>query len=207
MKNDKIVTKSERSRRYPIRCIECGKVEVRPAIVDKAVRKNHDGRVYDLTVEKLPVNICAACGETYFTEQSDDEIVMALRKHLELLTPKQIRDNLEALHLNQKQAASILGIAPETLSRWLSGSVVQSRAMDNFLRAFFESDEVRQGLQFSKGAHRFGEIVSTNGSKSVRFLPVRESVQFPALERNGIAVKSREIAGYIEQSGRVFAMA
>ena len=138
-------------KRYPIRCVECGKSEVRPAVVSQTVRRNHDGRVYDLAVEGLQVTKCDACGEVYFTQESDDRITAALREHLSLLTPEQIRENLVVLGMTQKEAAMRLGVAAETMCRWLSGSVVQSRAMDNLLRAFFACPEVRAGLSGNGG--------------------------------------------------------
>ncbi len=33
-----------------------------------------------------------------------------------------------------QELAERLGVAPETISRWVNGALIQSRAMDNFLR-------------------------------------------------------------------------
>ena len=148
-----------RQKKYPIRCIECGKKEVRPAVIRREVEKNHDGRIYLLAIEDLPVTKCGDCGEVFFTTDSDDRIAAALREHLALLTPAQIRENLEALGLTQKDAAERIGVAPETLSRWLSGAMIQSRAMDNLLRSFFGSAEVRENLSGAGLNPRFGEVV------------------------------------------------
>jgi putative zinc finger/helix-turn-helix YgiT family protein len=148
-----------RRGKYPIRCIDCGKKEVYPAVIPYSFQKNHGGRVYDLRVDDLPVCKCRACGEVSFDLESDDRMVAALRAHLTLLTPDQIRANLEALKLSQREAAEALGIAAETLSRWLSGGMVQSRAMDNLLRAFFGSPEVRAGLHGNQRS-KFGEQVA-----------------------------------------------
>ena len=153
-------TATEHRKKYPIRCIECGKKEVRPAMVHQTVQRNHDGRIYDLDVTNLPVTRCEACGEVYFTLDSDDRIIAVLREQLGLLTPEQIRANLEALQLNQKEAAAALGVAAETLSRWLTGGLIQSRAMDNLLRAFFGSAEVQHGLMNPEGRCRFGEKIA-----------------------------------------------
>ncbi len=152
------VRSGERGKRYPLRCIECGKKEVRPASVDRQVQRNHDGRLYDLTVRDLPVTRCDACGAIFFTEESDDRITAALREHLGLLTPDQIRANLDALHLSQREAAGRLGVAPETLCRWLSGAIIQSRAMDNLLRVFFACPEVREKLKGERKGARTEEV-------------------------------------------------
>jgi len=42
--------------------------------------------------------------------------------------------------------AELLGVAKETISRWETGALIQSRAMDNLLRLFFESEDVRRRL-------------------------------------------------------------
>jgi putative zinc finger/helix-turn-helix YgiT family protein len=133
-------------RSFPFRCAECGKVEVRPAAIPYELEKNHDGTLHKLHFSQLHVNRCANCGEVYFSDDADREISAALRGKLNLLSPEQIRKNLAELHLTQKQAADRLGIAPETMSRWLSGAMIQSRAMDNLLRVFFECKDARQHL-------------------------------------------------------------
>ncbi len=75
-----------------------------------------------------------ACGELVFDDHADEQISEALRKHLGLLTPEQIRLALRALGMPQKTLAASLGIAEATLSRWMSGGLIQSRAMDNLMR-------------------------------------------------------------------------
>lgn len=147
----------KRRKNYPIRCIECGQREVRPDTIHDQVRKNHDGRVYELTVSDLPVTRCGACGQVFYIDESDDRIAAVLRQHLHLLAPARIRAHLQALNLSQKEAAEGLGVAPETLCRWLSGSVIQSRAMDNLLRVFFASPGVREKLMSRDPT--FGETV------------------------------------------------
>src|SRR5262249_38110213 len=77
----------------------------------------------------------------------DEKINEALRSHLRLLTPAQIRKGIEQLGLRQQELAERLGVAPETISRWVNGALIQSRAMDNLLRLFFALPEVRDVLR------------------------------------------------------------
>ncbi|HLW63881.1 MAG TPA: helix-turn-helix domain-containing protein [Gemmataceae bacterium] len=106
----------------------------------------HDGRLYSFAIPKLAIPVCRNCGQKVFTEKVEEQIQAALRAHLHLLTPEEIRFELEQLEMTQKDAADQIGIAEETLSRWLNGVQIQSRAMDNLLRLFFTSQEVRASL-------------------------------------------------------------
>ncbi len=109
----------------------------------------YDGRLYAFRIAALQVNQCAACGEVLFSNATDDQISQALREHLTLLSPRQIREALRALGLKQKDLGDRIGVAPETISRWMSGTHIQSRAMDNLMRLFFAFDNVRAALDAS----------------------------------------------------------
>jgi putative zinc finger/helix-turn-helix YgiT family protein len=133
-------------RPFPWRCRHCGKnaVVMTTTRYDAGVR--HDGRLYPFTIARLDIPVCQACGEQVFTEKVDDQINAALRSHLHLLTPEEMRHALERVGMTQKEAADRLGIAEATLSRWLNKTQIQSRAMDNLLRVFFAFPQVRTAL-------------------------------------------------------------
>ncbi len=63
-----------------------------------------------------------------------------------MLTPAQIRRGIEKLGLQQQELAERLGVAAETISRWVNGAQIQQRAFDRFLRAFYALPELRQAL-------------------------------------------------------------
>ena len=139
---------------FPRRCPECGKVEVHPATIAYDAEVKHDGRVYAFRIPELQVNRCAACGEVLFSNVTDEQISQALREHLSLLSPEQIRTALQAIGLKQKDFGQRIGVAPETISRWISGTYIQSRAMDNLMRLFFAFDNVRSALAGSAAPDR-----------------------------------------------------
>lgn len=130
----------------PARCPNCGKKEVAMTTIVYAADVRHDGRLHSFTVPDLELPVCRACGEKVFTEAVDRQVNDALRAHLNLLTPSQIRDAIERVGMSQKEVARRLGIAEATLSRWLNETQIQSRSMDNLLRAFFAFPEVRAVL-------------------------------------------------------------
>ncbi len=121
----------------------------------------HDGRLYAFTVPSLELPVCSACGEKVFTNEANQQIGAALRAHLGLLTPEEIRSGLDRLGLTQKESAQRLGIAEATLSHWLTDTQIQSRAMDNLMRLFLESEEARELL-----ARKFGHSVGKGSARS-----------------------------------------
>jgi putative zinc finger/helix-turn-helix YgiT family protein len=147
-------------RKYPARCTECGAREVRPAVVRHTGQKAHDGRLHALVIPDLHVLRCGKCGELLFDSESDRQITAALRRHLGLLRPEEIRTHLDALSLNQKDFAARLGVAAETVSRWLTGALIQSRAMDNLMRLFFDVPAAREYL--ARDSQAVGPVPDTN---------------------------------------------
>jgi len=110
-------------------------------------RVKQDGVVYELHLPSLEIPRCQTCGETVITTAVDERINEALRARLRLLTPDQMRKGIEKLGIKQQELAERLGVAPETISRWVNGALIQSRAMDNLLRLFFAVPEVRHVLR------------------------------------------------------------
>ena len=134
-------------RPFPWRCANCGKRAVHLSRVKKyeaAVR--HDGRLYSFTVPEIECPICDSCGAKVFTEAVDQQIATAFRVHAHLLLPQQIREAIQRVGAQQKEISRHLGLAEETLSRWLSESQIQSRSMDTLLRIYFAFPEVRHVL-------------------------------------------------------------
>jgi putative zinc finger/helix-turn-helix YgiT family protein len=136
-----------KSRPFPWRCPACLKGEVYPATIPYTIDVKHDGTLHSIHLPALEVPKCRACGELLFGIRADDQISEALRAQLKLLGPAQIRAARKALGLKQKELAELLGTAKATICRWETGGMIQSRAMDNLLRLFFESEEVRRLLR------------------------------------------------------------
>jgi putative zinc finger/helix-turn-helix YgiT family protein len=147
-------------KEFPWRCSRCRAKEVQPAVIGYTARVNHDGRIYELGLPALNTPRCRACGEVILDDQADEQISAALREHLGLLTPEQIRRALRALGMQQKTLAACLGIAEATLSRWLSGGLIQSRAMDNLMRVCFGIPAVRTVLTGTPMKSDFGVPVT-----------------------------------------------
>lgn len=138
---------NKKCRPFPWRCSDCREKAIFPKPTDFTITVKHDGRPYEVRISGLEIPTCRNCGEQVFTGVEDDRITEALREQINLLKPEEIRRRRKELELNQQELAEQLGVAKETISRWESGAVIQSRAMDNLLRLFFESDDTRSRLK------------------------------------------------------------
>ncbi len=116
------------------------------ATIEYEAQVRHDGRLHTFAIPDLQLPICQSCGEKVFTGEVDRQVNDALRSHLNLLTPVQIRQAIDRINMPQKEIAQRLGVAEATLSRWLNETQIQSRSMDNLLRVFFGFPQVRTAL-------------------------------------------------------------
>ncbi len=160
-----------RRRPFPWPCGNCLKDEVYPETMPYVIDVKHDDQLYHLEIPALCIPKCRACGELIFSNSVDDQIFQALRAHLRLLTPEQIRGGREALELSLQELAEKFGVAAETISRWERGGVIQSRAMDNFLRVFFAIPEAREVLRGAEQDPTLGiDAKLGNGNKCMNYL-------------------------------------
>ena len=137
---------TSKAKPYPRRCAVCGEVAVSRCHIpyDAAVR--HDGKLHAFSIASLGIDRCERCGEQFFTTSTDEEINLALRSYLGLLTPGEIRAGLALCNVSQKKFAEHLGIAAETVSRWLTGASIQTRSLDKLMRLYFTMASVRVAL-------------------------------------------------------------
>jgi putative zinc finger/helix-turn-helix YgiT family protein len=140
-------TRKRRNRPFPWPCANCLKVEVYPETISYTAEIKHDGRPYHIEIPELKIPKCRACGALTFSSSVDDQILRALRCQVRLLTPQQIKEQRRALGLKKKELAERLGVPAAIVSRWEAGRLIQSRAMDNLLRAFFALPELRAVLR------------------------------------------------------------
>jgi putative zinc finger/helix-turn-helix YgiT family protein len=139
--------KVAKARPFPWLCTDCFTPTVVPTVIDYTAKVKQDGVVHELHLPGIEVPCCQTCGQLSVTTEVDEQVSDALRSRLHLLTPAQIRKGIENLGLKQQELAERLGVAAETISRWVNGALIQSRAMDNLLRLYFAVPEVREVLQ------------------------------------------------------------
>ena len=153
-----------RTKPYPRLCTQCGETAVMPADIAYDAEVKHDGRLHRFPISRLMIDKCQRCGEEFFTNRTDEQIAAGLREFLGLLQPQDIRRRLDELGLTQRSFAARLGVAPETVSRWLNGLSIQTRALDNLMRVFFGFTSVRDVLPPDGPARTLGLLTAESGA-------------------------------------------
>lgn len=136
-----------KSRPFPWLCSKCATRTVTPTLSDFTINVKHDGVIHELHLRQIQVPQCQTCGNQIVTTEIDEQVNDALRARLHLLTPAQIRVNIGKLGLTQQELAEWLDVAPETVSRWMTGALIQSSRMNKRLRMFFAFPAAREMLQ------------------------------------------------------------
>ncbi|HYV39424.1 MAG TPA: type II TA system antitoxin MqsA family protein [Gemmataceae bacterium] len=152
---------ANRVRPYPWKCRNCGKIAVHPAVVTYEVDIEYEGKAYHVVTEKLPAPQCRECHSIYPDAQANRLITAEFRRQARILSPGQIRQDRESLGLTQKQLANALGCAEATISRWETGSQIQQRSSDNFLRVFFGIPAAREALTDDARLQRLGFVATS----------------------------------------------
>lgn len=158
------------------RCHVCGQRSLRRVKRSYEYAVGHDGRA-PVTIRIPDLDVVACTNPDCHAEHPDDTVLLddaASRRiteetyrQLGLLTPAEIRENRERLGLTQQQLQELLGLGGNTLSRWETGRVYQSRALDRFLRVVFESPEARKLLAGVRSASE-SEPVSRSSQPGYR---------------------------------------
>lgn len=132
-----------KTKPFPWTCVSCGTKTVMPRIEDYNAEQRYDGKPYSISVPNAEIPTCTQCGGKVLTDRVNRQISAALRTQLGLLTPEEIKTKIEMMAVSQKAVAALLRISPESVSRWISGSVIQTRSMDTMLRLLFDVENVR----------------------------------------------------------------
>jgi transcriptional regulator with XRE-family HTH domain len=120
---------------FPWTCPACGKRAVGETTLPYTFTAQHDNKQFEITIDRLEAPRCSECGEVVFDRVVNARLSDAIRERTGLLRPEEIRQHIELLGITQKQLADELHVAQETLSRWVSGSIIQSYNNDQRLRS------------------------------------------------------------------------
>jgi HTH-type transcriptional regulator/antitoxin MqsA len=124
------VEKKEEGRRCP----SCGHQPLVAQRIRDEFEYGPDDERITVVAEGVPVLTCPACGETLYGPEAAAVRHQAICRALDLLSPPEIKALRERLGPDQEDFARLTGIGVATLSRWERGRLLQTRAMDRYLR-------------------------------------------------------------------------
>lgn len=153
------VDRPVKQRPFPRSCPNCGKQEVRLAVVPYSRQFKYDSELHTIDIAELESPRCGACGQLVFGVSVDKQIHAAQRAHLKLLQAAQIRDGRERLGMTRGELAGRLGVAETSLADWEDDISIQPRATDNLMRVFFAFPEVRAVLDGRERHANLGVLV------------------------------------------------
>jgi putative zinc finger/helix-turn-helix YgiT family protein len=133
----------KKTKPFPWICPNCREQAVSPILRDYAVKADHDGSNYEVTIRDV-VPTCSRCGQAIITSDISERVSAELRRLAGLLPPEKIRAKRESLGLTTADLAATLRVAEPNLVRWENGMQLQPRAVDLLLRLYFDSVAVRQ---------------------------------------------------------------
>src|SRR5436190_23823408 len=97
-------------RPFPWPCPRCRQNTVWPVLMPYQSKLRYEDQWYTVDMPQLNIPRCTHCGELLFDNWADDQIDLAFRKQMHLLTPKQIQANRTALGLSRQVLAARLGV-------------------------------------------------------------------------------------------------
>lgn len=118
------------------RCPTCGQPTLQPRQIDDEFEYGPEGERITIVAHAVPVQVCQNpdCGETLYGPEAARVRHRAICAAMGLLTPEQIKGLRERLGPSQEEFAGLTGIGVATLSRWERGRLLQTRALDRYLR-------------------------------------------------------------------------
>jgi transcriptional regulator with XRE-family HTH domain len=103
--------------------------------------------MYTINVPNYISENCTNCGETFVDNRADAQTNRALRGHLGLLHPEELKRKRKSIPLTQAQLSELTCISAETLSRIENDHIIQSRAHDKLLRVMLNTCGLPQSVQ------------------------------------------------------------
>jgi putative zinc finger/helix-turn-helix YgiT family protein len=123
------------------RCASCGEQALEAREIEDEFEYGPEGERITVVAHAVPVLVCAKCGETLYGPEAARVRHRAICAALHLLSPEEIKALRERLGPSQEGFAELTGIGVATLSRWERGRLLQTRALDRYLRLLGKTAE------------------------------------------------------------------
>lgn len=162
-------TKPFATEYHGAKCPACGHMGVRERFVIENFEFSKGASSTTLTAQ-VPVCTCENCGFEFTDSRAEEIRHAAVCRHLGILSPAEIQAIRERYAMTQQAFAELTGVGRASLTRWETGSLLQTASSDNllFLLGYTENKDRlearRRGTPLASaiqtGARRFRAIRS-----------------------------------------------
>ena len=140
MKNKTVAVKDRR-------CMECGS-GILMTVREFFTTRTSEG--LEITVPDVPLDRCAACGDTTLSAESAAMIDDFIERVTGRLSREELQTFLEQYQLTQKEAEQILGLGEKMIGRWLKGPARVSASMGNYIRLLMADPKAFETLKLRR---------------------------------------------------------
>ena len=121
----------------------------------------------------LPVRVCNSCGFEFLDHEAETMQHEAICAHLEVLTPRQIRDIRKMHGMSRAKFAKVTGLGEATLNRWENAILIQNIANDRYLRLLSFRDNIQRLERRDSSA-----VTPSPSPKTIRFRVIEVSEEY-----------------------------
>ena len=114
-------------------CPDCDGREIRVESREQGFQYGRGAEAVEIK-SVLPVYRCVNCGLAWTGAEAEEKRQEAVCHHFNRLTPRQVLSIREELAVSQAEFGRITGFGAASLSRWETGSQLQSASCDRLLR-------------------------------------------------------------------------
>lgn len=129
----------------PVTCPNCGSTNIETRIqtdtIEQAAYSNKPAATIHVDV---PGRTCRDCAFSFLDEEAEALYHEAICRHLEVLSPREIKSVRERHGLSRDEFAQLTKIGRATLSRWERGCLVQNASNDQFLYLLSYQDNIER---------------------------------------------------------------
>jgi putative zinc finger/helix-turn-helix YgiT family protein len=179
-------------------CPSCGRGALVPRVIRDEFEYGPEDERITIVAEGVPVLECPACGETLYGPDAARVRHQAICLTLGLLTPEQIKGVREKLGKKQAEFAELTGIGVATLSRWEQGRLIQTRALDRYLRVLENTPAAVRVLERLRGQETEAmmlEAIVNPDEIAQAFAQLRQRLCSPDTFRRRIGFRGGAITG------------
>jgi putative zinc finger/helix-turn-helix YgiT family protein len=120
-------------------CAQCGEHAARLSFQDERFPYG-GGKDEVILTARVPVWTCDACKTQYTDGDAEDIRHAAICRHLNRLTPSDVRNIREQYGLSQREWSERTGFGLASIKRWETGNLIQNESTDRYMRLLINAD-------------------------------------------------------------------